>query len=406
MKIQSLKEGGNFIEMPKSEKDHLAFLLGEHAFKESLKVSESDTDPSTKRTMIDDVDIVFEYLYLNHPNTLPDKEDLTITLSEGDRFEFTDGWEAAETSYYLGEGNENSFYEERELGSGARKVTMSTAYGVFGKKGDNDEDEDLEDGDFKWFDRKGKYAYPYKPYVEPTFIYDRFNKIESSSKVIVFPENLSKLFWDIFQTASGKEIMFYGEIENSEEAPDTYTVKSMNFPPQKNYGGYVETVDGDYEMWAFKEIILKGRRVPLHVHTHPDFSAFSSSVDETQIKQYIKDNEGNPFVIQLIVSNPRKGTYFIRWFDLVNNTWEKPAVKFTYETYDVEANYPGIFQFNAPRVITSSLPAPTSLVDSKPSDRAYFDYNIKDEEDEEGPDLFEPEAFDNYFKKKYGNMKF
>jgi proteasome lid subunit RPN8/RPN11 len=253
--------------------------------------------------------------------------------------------------------------------------------------------------------------------VEPKLIYDRFNKVETSTKKIVFPKDLSELFWNIFQTASGKEIMFYGEMIQSEEDKDLYTVSGMNFPPQKNYGGYVETVDGKYETWVFNEIILKGKKIPLHVHTHPDFSAFSSSVDERQIKQYIEDNEGNPFVVQLIVSNPRKGSYFIRWFDLENDTWERPNVEFTFDKYDVEAEFPGIFQFDAPPRVTSS---PSSRLSDFNYKSWYSDFKgrgfYEDDEDEDheeakdlyhdedGEDLSDPKEFDKYFSKNYKKL--
>jgi hypothetical protein len=265
---------------------------------------------------------------------------------------------------------------------------------------DDDDDDDDDTKEYKWWSRH--------KYVEPTIVYDRFNKIDVSNKKIIFPKEISELFWNVFQTASGKEIMFYGELENTEDSPDIYTVSNINFPPQKNYGGYVETVDGEYEKWAFNEIILKGKKIPLHVHTHPDFSAFSSSIDETQIKQFILDNEGNPFVIQLIVSNPRKGSYFIRWFDLINNTWERPEVKFTFDTYDVEANYPGIFQFNAPRIYDNkTYDFKKSSGEIKRSRDWWHDMNEKNEEDEEDQslDLSNQKDFDEYFSKKYRNLK-
>jgi len=226
--------------------------------------------------------------------------------------------------------------------------------------------------------------------------------------------------------ASGKEIMFYGELVQNEENPNLFTVTGMNFPPQKNFGGYVETADGKYEQWIFNEIIVKGKKVPLHVHTHPDFSAFSSSVDETQIKKYIEDNAGNPFVIQLIISNPRKGTYFARWFDLLDNTCEKPEVEFTYEKYDIEVEYPGIFQFTAPSYYSETYSGkytyePSSWWKDKTSGKAaskdekhkskvkktYLEdtktkHGKIKEEDEEDVDIFEKQRFDAYYAKKYG----
>lgn len=184
----------------------------------------------------------------------------------------------------------------------------------------------------------------------PSKVFGRFDKKDDSDKIIRFNKEESMLFWDVFLAANKKEIMFFSEIEAEVDNPNVYNVKSINFPPQKNFGAYVETVDGEFEKWLFNDIVLKGKKIPLHVHTHPDFSPFSSGVDERQISKFIEDNEGNPFVIQLVVSNPYKKTYFVRWFDLENDTWETPKVEFDFGTsFDVEESFPGIFQFNATR---------------------------------------------------------
>lgn len=343
----------------------LAYLVGVDAFKEIYKASTEDTDPTTKYNLIGDPTTVFEYIYLETKTSHPTDLDVTITLTEEDRKDFMAGWRAEKKRCLKGledrsireSYKEEKFYPEGSLFS---EYEFDKDIDFSGK----DETEyypsykshtyNLYKEDKYYKDLAKKYSFGYE-YLEPKAIYDRFNKIETSKKKIIFPKELSELFWNIFQTASGKEIMFYGELSQSEENPDIFTVTGMNFPPQKNYSGYVETVDGSYETWIFNEIILKGKKIPLHVHTHPDFSAFSSAVDEKQIKQYIEDNAGNKFVVQLIVSNPRKGNYFIRWFDLENNTWEKPSVEFMYEAYDVDLNYPGIFQFNAPSRLTSLL---------------------------------------------------
>jgi hypothetical protein len=373
----------------KTEEKDLAYLLGIEAFKEILRASNQDKDPSTKRTLLDDPEIVFEYLYLEIPTNHPTKV--------GEGVGFLKGWEEEEEKYQL--------QIDAEIEEAYRSKELYPREGIF--TFDNDSG------------KKDEKAYDYSKYryVEPKLIYDRFNKVETSTKKIVFPKDLSELFWNIFQTASGKEIMFYGEMIQSEEDKDLYTVSGMNFPPQKNYGGYVETVDGKYETWVFNEIILKGKKIPLHVHTHPDFSAFSSSVDERQIKQYIEDNEGNPFVVQLIVSNPRKGSYFIRWFDLENDTWERPNVEFTFDKYDVEAEFPGIFQFDAPPRVTSS---PSSRLSDFNYKSWYSDFKgrgfYEDDEDEDheeakdlyhdedGEDLSDPKEFDKYFSKNYKKL--
>lgn len=179
-------------------------------------------------------------------------------------------------------------------------------------------------------------------------VFDRFTKLPKSEKKIIFDLNLSKEFEEVFKAADGKEVMFFGVIEEDDE--NIYNVKSIDFPPQKNFGAYVETVDGEYEKWAF-ERVLEGKKFLLHVHTHPNFSAFSSGTDERQMNQYIKDAEGNPFVVQLIVSNPRLNNYFIRWFNLEDDTFEEPEVTFTFESNKkmIEEKYPGIFRFNSKR---------------------------------------------------------
>lgn len=389
MMVQSFTKG--FLKKTKKEEEDIAFILGVQAFKDTVKHSEDRLDVQH----MDDPEILFEFLYLGFVNPHPEDSELNITLHETD------------VEYFV-----NGFIVERE-----RYLAMDETeqYKSMGPTDDDDEDEDpTKDTYFSQLALFGhgskpgdfgkKYNYTYPRYVEPTFIYDRFELVEKSTKKILFPEDMSTLFWDIFQTASGKEIMFYGELTNSEEDPDTYVVSGMNFPPQQNYGGYVETVDGAYEPWIFNEIILKGKKIPMQAHTHPDFSAFSSGTDERQIKQYIEDNVGNPFVIQLIVSNPRKGRYFVRWFDLENNTWEKPAVEFTYVNYDVEANYPGIFQFNAPaRFEKIDYAALTSRgLGSKSAAAGNFNYkSIFEEDDEDGVDMFDKEEFDKHFFKNY-----
>lgn len=402
MKIRSLGTKG-FIKKSDKEKENIAFIMGKNAFVEAINVSSKDKDASTKTTLLDDSDIVFEYLYLGVPNIYSDDTDLTVVLNKKDKIHFMNGWDDEEQEYYLSGG-----YDEDEdspgekdyaLVSGGRKVSYyESSRDIYSERNLFNHANIDEGTAFK--PRDPSYVSKYT-YTEPTIIYDRFNKIETSTKKIVFPAELSKLFWDVFQTASGKEIMFYGELVNDEENPDIYTVSGINFPPQKNYGGYVETVDGKYEMWAFNEIILKGKKIPLHVHTHPDFSAFSSSIDEKQIKQYIEDNKGNPFVVQLIVSNPRKSSYFIRWFDLENNTWEKPRVEFTFKEYDVESNYPGIFQFNAPRIYADSI---TSVKDSD-SLRGLSAFWAEDEEDEEDEvkvlDLSSSKDFELYYANRF-----
>lgn len=387
---QELKEDKTRTE---TKKKTIGYLLGIEAFKEILKASNQDKDPSTKRTLLDDPEIVFEYLYLEIPTNHPTIVGEEVILIEEDRNDFLAGWETEEEGYQL--------QIEAEIEEAYKSNSLYPKNGIFGHDKDSfDNEKNDKNSDYKFY----KYTY-----VEPKIIYDRFDKIETSSKKIVFPKDLSDLFWNIFQTASGKEIMFYGELTQSEEDPELYTVSGMNFPPQKNYGGYVETVDGKYEPWIFNEVILKGKKIPLHVHTHPDFSAFSSSVDERQIKQYIEDNEGNPFVVQLIVSNPRKGSYFIRWFDLKNNTWERPSVEFTFEKYDVEALYPGIFQFDAPPRFTSSPSSRLSKTDYKSwfsdfkENREFAFEDEEDDEDETG-DLSDPKEFDKYFSKNYNNL--
>jgi hypothetical protein len=396
--------------LKKNEKS-IAYLLGAEAFKAILNASTQDEDPSTKRSLLDDPEIVFEYLYLGVASDHPTKPGKEVVLAEKDRENFLEGWISEEDVY------------EKEIEKSLEKACEDEK----NNKRNNDKNKYFG-SDFDYFNynysKYAKYAY-----VEPKFIYDRFSKVEKSTKKIIFPKEFSELFWNIFQTASGKEIMFYGELNQTEENPDIYTVSGINFPPQKNYGGYVETVDGKYEEWVFNEIILKNKKIPLHVHTHPDFSAFSSSVDEKQIKQYIEDNEGNPFVIQLIVSNPRKGTHFVRWFDLENNTWEKPSVEFTFDKYDVESLYPGIFQFNAPaRFVThyssrskdSKNDPVTEYFRSKGKKDYYSDYynyynnhnydDLETDEDEddagvrEGKDLLDPEEFDRYFNKNYKKL--
>lgn len=400
--------------------ENIPYLLGKEAFKEVLKSSIEDKNPTTKMTLMDDVDIVFEYLYLDIATNHPTKAGLEVTLEENDRDFFKEGWDE-EQGKYLAElekdmkekGRYSTFGRERSFGRSFRNYRYTSGY----------------------------------TYTEPKRLYDRFDKIEESTKKIVFSSETSELFWKVFQAAGGKEIMFYGELNQSEENPDIYEVSGINFPPQLNYGGFVETSDGDYEKWIFDEIILKGKRVPLHVHTHPDFSAFSSSVDERQIKQYITDNIGNPFVIQLIVSNPKKGNYFVRWFDLQNNTWEKPEVEFTYEKIDIESEFPGIFQFTAPPRYTRSTSSrirdykSNAKKDSKDSKNDSFNYWWEDDYDEDDPywwedkygtgygrnsrwfddykykkpstkdseedypDLTDPDAFNEYFEKKIKTVK-
>jgi len=419
MQIKSLKTR-RFVKETRNEKADIAFLLGESAFGDAAKISVND-GPDTS-SLIDDVDIVFEYLYLGHPNPHPDDKDLVITCSESDRTQFICGWQAEEKIF------EKDMTEDSKL--------PGYDMNLFGPDVNFDLKEKVpgEPGSYYLSSAvtgRGKsYLYGSKyTYVEPRIIYDRFDKIDKSEKKIVFPKEVSELLWDIFQTANGKEIMFYGEITNPND-PNEYRVSSMNFPPQKNYGGYVETVDGKYESWVFNEVILKQKKIPLHVHTHPDFSAFSSAIDERQIKQYIEDNEGNPFVIQLIISNPRKGRYFIRWFDLENNTWETPDVEFTYDTYDVEANYPGIFQFNAPREYDAGVldakkfgksfgktsgygssrsmgasyqsGSYTPIHDDPTSERYSRSFWEDDDEDKEELDITDPKDFDIMYSKKYG----
>lgn len=398
-------------EIKKNEKieaeKSLAYLIGVDAFKEILKASIEDKDPTTNKGLIDDPEIVFEYLYLETKTLHPTEAGVEVTLTESDRVDFIAGWEAEEERYQL--------ELEAQIEKAYKSKDLYPKGGIFANHGfDMDDDDDDEGTENDWFYKGSKhprgsaatYSRIYN-YTEPKVIYDRFNKVETSKKKIIFPKELSELFWNVFQTASGKEIMFYGELNQSEENPDIFTVTGMNFPPQKNYGGYVETVDGTYENWIFNEIILKGKKIPLHVHTHPDFSAFSSSVDEKQIKQYIEDNAGNKFVVQLIVSNPRKGNYFIRWFDLENNTWERPSVEFTYEAYDVELHYPGIFQFNAPSRF------PSLLNDDDKDGRKWFsqfradaasDKEDEEDSDENFVDLSDPKEFDKYFKKKYKQL--
>lgn len=437
MKIESLIYGNTdeLFKKTSEEKDQMAYIMGAAAFRDVVSGLSSFLTPQS----MDEVDVAFDYGYAGVSVEYPDDDDLCVTLSNSDREKFTEGWNDAEEKYYIDsitdatEGKDN--YKGDKIVNPKNKAKHKPLVKQMLAKQPRDKslpplekpskfttavatiekfkspynpysylgygyDSSLYDDDYKS---------PYTPYVytEPALVYERFKKLDESKKKIVFPADISKLLWDVFQTASGKEIMFYGELTTTEAEPETYTVSGMNFPPQKNYGGYVETVDGPYETWIFNQIILKGKKIPLHVHTHPDFGAFSSAVDELQIKQYITDNAGNPFVAQLIISNPRKGTYFIRWFDLANNTWEKPTVEFNYDLYDIEKNYPGIFQFNAPRDY-KPVTIDRSLY---PSIYSYDDYGAilrgdADEDDPKSVDLMDREEYSEYLAKKYRNIKF
>lgn len=280
-----------------------------------------------------EADDYISYVFEAEPEQyLKDYPDLYFLISEVDQDTFNEGFTAAFYDYFTLEDMEP-------------------------------DDEDLEDMEDYWKKNWEKDMEDYwnknkndlvtdKTYVRgyrntytsvPTKAFGKFDKKEDSDLRIVFSKELSEEFDYVFRAANGKEVMFFGEL--STEDGLTYNVDSMNFPPQNNYGAYVDTVDGKYELWMFEQV-KKGKKFPLHVHTHPDFSAYSSGVDEKQFKGYIEDNEGNPFVVQLIVSNPRKGRYFIRWFDLENKTWETPKVEFTYEDINIEDKYPGIFNFS------------------------------------------------------------
>lgn len=338
MKIIRVENNEKVI-MTEKQIENISYKLGYAAFEELIEsVSENESNNKSIVSILDDVDIVFEYLYFDNLVSHPFIPEFSVVCEESDRDKFTKGWEDAES-------------EEEEDES-----WTDFASGLSHSYTDNEDDNFLRKLGYTDSFINSGFKGMYKQDMSPKFIYDRFTELKTSSKSIVFPKEISNLFWNIFQASQSKEIMFFGEIYNTEEKPDEYIVSNINFPPQKNYGGYVETVDGDYEKWIFDNAVLKGKKFPLHVHTHPDFSAFSSSVDEAQIKKFIEENDGNPFIIQLIVSNPLKGVYFIRWFDLENNTYEKPKVFFEFELYDFEKEYPGIFQFNAPRVYDYVIP--------------------------------------------------
>jgi proteasome lid subunit RPN8/RPN11 len=461
----------NFLEVSKGEQINLIYLIGAGAFKNLAKGEKV----SSTIQLMDDPDTLFEYCYCNIDVEHPTNKDFEVTLEPDDRAFFIVGWEIEQERYYM-DGDLTS--ETKELMEKYDLKLIEDTKEVVVKK-ENVEVPKAEDslvaGEYPHQYAYSEYGYddgedlpirttpatpgspvpyvwPYKyeayKYVEPTHVFKRFEIKKESTKKIVFPKEISDLLFNIFSFASGKEIMFYGELVQDQENTDLYTVTNMNFPPQKNFGGYVETVDEKYEMWVFNEIIRKGKRVPLHVHTHPDFSAFSSSIDEIQIEKFIADNVGNPFIIQLIISNPRKGTYFARWFDLVNNTCEKPTVEFLYDKFDVEAAYPGIFQFDAPRYYETykvddsgyygkaqkhsyvfedamaahkekynvgkyvdktshkgaSVPVPTK--EKNKIKKTFLTNKERDKkESEEDIDIFEKQSFDAYYARKYGFKK-
>lgn len=300
-------------------------------------------------SMVDvEADDYISYVFEAEPEQyLKDYPDLYFLISEVDQDTFNEGFTAAFYNYFTLKDMEP---DDEDLDNTQEEYMNHMSRGS---------DKDMEDywkNDWEdYWNRNKKDLVTDKTYVRghrtsyisvPTKAFGKFDKKEDSDLRIVFNKELSEEFDYVFRAANGKEIMFFGEL--STEDGLTYNVDSMNFPPQNNYGAYVDTVDGKYELWMFEQV-KKGKKFPLHVHTHPDFSAYSSGVDEKQFKEYIEDNEGNPFVVQLIVSNPRKGRYFVRWFDLENNTWETPKVEFTYEEINIEDKYPGIFNFNSRR---------------------------------------------------------
>ncbi len=323
--------------------------LGSKHFELFIK---NTSDPS----MVDvEADDYISYVFETEPEQyLEDYPDLYFLISEVDQDTFNEGFMDAFYSYFTLKDMEP---DDEDLDDIQENYMSIRSYKDMEPDdedlGDIQEDymsirsyKDMEDYWNRNYFVTGKtYVRDYKnTYTSvPTKAFGKFDKKEDSDLRIVFNKELSEEFDYVFRAANGKEIMFFGEL--STEDGLTYNVDSMNFPPQNNYGAYVDTVDGKYELWMFEQV-KKGKKFPLHVHTHPDFSAYSSGVDEKQFKGYIEDNEGNPFVVQLIVSNPRKGRYFIRWFDLENKTWETPKVEFTYEDINIEDKYPGIFNFS------------------------------------------------------------
>lgn len=295
-----------------------------------------------------EVDDYISYVFETEPEQyLKDYPDLYFLISEEDQDTFNEGFTAAFYNYFTLKDMEPDDEDLDDKAFEEYKDHMS-------RKSDKDMDIDYWKNDWEDYWNRSNLVTD-KTYVRdyrntyrsvPTKAFDKFDEKKDSDLRIVFGKELSEEFDYVFRAANGKEVMFFGEL--STEDGLTYNVDSMNFPPQNNYGAYVDTVDGKYELWMFEQV-KKGKKFPLHVHTHPDFSAYSSGVDEKQFKEYIEDNEGNPFVVQLIVSNPRKGRYFIRWFDLENKTWETPKVEFTYEDINIEDKYPGIFNFNSKR---------------------------------------------------------
>lgn len=301
-----------------------------------------------------EADDYISYVFEAEPEQyLKDYPDLYFLISEEDQDTFIEGFTAAFYDYFTLEEMEP---DDEDFDNTQEEYMNHMSRGSDKDMGDywkNDwEDYWKKDMEDYWgrnnFVTDKTYVRGYNnTYTSvPTKAFGKFDKKEDSDLRIVFGKELSEEFDYVFRAANGKEVMFFGEL--STEDGLTYNVDSMNFPPQNNYGAYVDTVDGKYELWMFEQV-KKGKKFPLHVHTHPDFSAYSSGVDEKQFKEYIEDNEGNPFVVQLIVSNPRKGRYFIRWFDLENNTWETPKVEFTYEDINIEDKYPGIFNFSNKR---------------------------------------------------------
>lgn len=299
-----------------------------------------------------EADDYISYVFEAEPEQyLKDYPDLYFLISEVDQDTFNEGFTAAFYDYFTLEDMEP---DDEDLDDTQEEYKDHMSRGI-----DKDwEDYWKKDMEYYWNRNKNDlvtdktYARGYRSTYKstytsvPTKAFGKFDKKEDSDLRIVFSKELSEEFDYVFRAANGKEVMFFGEL--STEDGLTYNVDSMNFPPQNNYGAYVDTVDGKYELWMFEQV-KKGKKFPLHVHTHPDFSAYSSGVDEKQFKEYIEDNEGNPFVVQLIVSNPRKGRCFIRWFDLENKTWETPKVEFNYEEINIEDKYPGIFNFNNKR---------------------------------------------------------
>jgi hypothetical protein len=88
MLIKNIEEN-KYVEITDIEKENIAFQMGEEAFTDTV----GDTDPFMSGRSIEDVDVVFEYLYLDQPNDHPDKKlnQLSVVLQESDRNQFIAG---------------------------------------------------------------------------------------------------------------------------------------------------------------------------------------------------------------------------------------------------------------------------------------------------------------------------